>query len=96
MAFSGDIWAALRSYLAEKLGYLQSERFSLKRCFWHETAVRIRQQHKTLVVVVGGSLLHYALRASLGLRNVNEAVEGVAYGRSLRECNLEGVVVVVH
>ena len=43
-----------------------------------------------VVVVVGGSPLHFVLRTSLGLRNVNEVVEGVAYGRSLRVCNLEG------
>ena len=43
-----------------------------------------------VVVVVGGSPLHFVLRTSLGLRNVNEVVEGVAYGRSLRVCDLEG------
>ena len=33
-----------------------------------------------VVVVVGGSPLHFVLRTSLGLRNVNEAVEGVVTG----------------
>ena len=45
---------------------------------------------QVVVVVVGSSPLHFVLRTSLGLRNVNEVVEGVAYGRSLRVCDLEG------
>ena len=51
---------------------------------------RASKQYPRVVVVVGGSPLHFVLRTSLGLRNVNEVVEGVAYGRSLRVCDLEG------
>ena len=55
-----------------------------------EEHASIRRERVVVVVVVGGSPLHFVLRTSLGLRNVNEVVEGVAYGRSLRVCNLEG------